>query len=183
MIFHLPLPKGTQVGAPGPSGLAPRGGSSGVRRHLGSFRRRPRSRGRRLESLWWTGTATGHPIFGPTSSSDSRQRGVQEVVELASCVAERNADSEPPAGTAGAFGVSAGATRAVKRKLELRCRTAHGRRGSSTIRRTEGRESVRVRVRISRSRCARVSRRLQKSIGDAWFKKRLPVAAGDADGA
>jgi len=77
--------------------------------------------------------------------------------ELASCVAERNAGSTSPADTAGAFGVSAGATRRREAYVESRCRIAHSRRGSP---RSWQRTSVKTFgcVRSSRSRCARVPR-------------------------
>jgi hypothetical protein len=49
----------------------------------------------------------GRKIFGPTRRAGSRQEGVQETIESASCVAARNAESESPTGTTGALEASA----------------------------------------------------------------------------
>jgi hypothetical protein len=115
-----PLPRGMPGGVIRSFGVGPPGGFLGIRRHLGSFEHRYRSRGRCAESLWWSGESTGHKIFGPTRRSVSRQGGVQELVESASCVAARKAGSLSPAGTAGALEASAEVTRVL-----------HGARGIS----------------------------------------------------
>lgn len=120
-------------------------------------------------------------IFGPARRTDSRQAGVQVVHESASCVAARNAGSVPSTGVTGALEASAGVRKRRKTMIGPRCRIAHSRHGSRRSRQANGAKAS-ARVRSSRSRCARVPRRLQKSTGDAWFKKRLSVAAGNADG-
>lgn len=77
--------------------------------------------------------------------------------ESASCVAARNAVSLPSAGTAGAFGVPAGATRALhgaRWSLGVVSLTADG--FARNRQRNEAKATNRVRS--SRSRCARVPR-------------------------
>lgn len=169
------------MGTPDPPGLAPRAGFSGIRRHLGSFVHRYRSRGRCKESLRWTGKSTGHKIFGPTRRTDSRQRGVQEVDESASCVAARNAVSLSPAGTAGALEVSAGATRALhgaRWSLGVVSLTADGFARSAA----ERRESVGPREELPFTVCpgsALGCRSLQATLGS---KSGLRLRLEDADG-
>lgn len=101
----------------------------------------------------------GRKIFGPTRQTGSRQEGVQETIESASCVAARKAGSGSPTGTTGALEASAGHSETLHGvsgiSVSCRSRPARFHRGWQ---RKDAKSSDRVRS--SRSRCARVPRQV-----------------------
>lgn len=97
---------------------------------------------------------------------------------MASCVAERNAESTSSTGTIGTLEVPAEPPRRFTASTGDRCRAAHSQRGSLQLA-TEGRESGRPCEVLTFAVVPGFRVRLQKSIGDAWSEKRLPVAAGN----
>jgi hypothetical protein len=123
----------------------------------------------------------GTKSSGPPGEPFSRQGGVQELVESASCVAARKAGSLSPAGTAGALEASAEVTRVL-----------HGARGISVSYRSqptgspvsavEGHESVSPREELTFTVCpgfALSCRSLQATLGS---KSGSRLRLGGADG-